>query len=277
MNPQSLGMQNAGEQSAGLGMPPISNSAQINSFSNTSGALKIPEMDNIHSNTDSITGMPGKGVLSQGNESNSQNPTNITPALPASPMQPAETNKEQLPKSPPLTKPINLELTQANHAIWNFIYGVCAALIFFSLLMLYLKSWQANNTGQAQAKYQSEVESQLQSTAFQRKENTVLDIGKQAAALQMSLAGRIKFSSFLIELEKNTYKQVRFTRLAADKDGLVTVEGIANNFDDVAKAVSALQASNNFQDVKLATADKLSNGNVVFTINIKLNNSLIGG
>jgi len=305
-NPQGLGVQLQGDMPDSSGVPPISDGSNQPTQPEPV-PLKIPNLNEQQKsgNLAGIVGAPGNAVLSSppaqksavsgrssvGDASRQQSIVDSGLSVGETPEQQATADKSVAtgsqtvdnnyqatnPKAPGVLKTENFEVVDANASIKYFIYGLIVMTIIACLAFLYLKSWQKNRTGQAAAKYQSQVENQLKTKQFISKEQTVLNVGRQAAALQASLPGRIKFTQFLTELEKSTYKQVRFTRLAATDEGLVTLEGVANNFDDLAKAVEALKTSNNFSQVELATADKLNDGSVLFTINIALDKKSISG
>lgn len=193
-----------------------------------------------------------------------------------------EFSPQSQPPQPPLKKPEPVSQLKTKEVIIAerggsfryFIISICVVTIVSSLLVAYLQAAKAAAASQMEEKYQTEVAPTLDSTLFTQKETAVNNVGEQVASLQSSLAQRIYFSPFFTELERVTYKDVRYTKVVVNSEGEVAIEGVASSFTALAKASDALGTSSKFTSVELVSAEKQADGQVFFVIAVALDPTL---
>lgn len=189
-------------------------------------------------------------------------PTGAAVAVPPAPM-------------PQKLKTEEIEVTEPGKTIKYLLISLSVTVIVGSLLTAYLQSAKGASANQNEKKYATTVESTLNSAQFKSKEEAVQNIGTQVSSLQSALASRVIYSQFFKELEKALYKGTRLSKVVINRDGLVTVEGVTNNFSDLAKTVDALNSAGNFNSVELVSAQKQQDGVVSFMISMAVDKSLL--
>lgn len=168
-----------------------------------------------------------------------------------------------------------IKVEEKGSGVKYFIISFAAALILGSLVVLYLQSAKGASANQAEAKYNSQIKSVLDSSSFKKQDTEVQKVGSQVASLKTSLAQRIIFSKFFKELDKVSYKNVKLTRVLINKEGQVSIEGVAPSYYDLAKEIDGLHSSNQFKKVELYSAEKQTSGQVNFVIAVEINKNLL--
>lgn len=214
----------------------------------------------------------------------SSSPTPNTPPNPSLPREysgqayqgEAQVGSKQAPKPPAEALSLGeFEVSQARFSLRFLLISASITVIIASLLTAYLSAAKKASAAQYSKKYDTEISTTIKSTAFQNKQKTVESAGISVANLQSELNSRVKFSNFFTELSNVTYKNSRITRLIVNSQGEATMEGTVSSFNDLAKFVSLLRSSKQFADVRVLTAEKQTNGQVVFSVTFNANNSLL--
>jgi len=167
------------------------------------------------------------------------------------------------------------EVTEARFSLRYLLIGASITVIVASLLTAYLSSSQKAVASQYSKKYDTEIALTLKSPSFLTKQTAVENAGTSIANLQTELSSRVKFSNFFSELSNVTYKNSRITRLIINSQGEVTLEGTVASFNDLAKFASSLRSSTKFNDVKVLSAEKQTDGQVVFSVTFTASSSLL--
>lgn len=168
-----------------------------------------------------------------------------------------------------------IEVQQARFSLRYLFISMAVTVIVASLLTAYLSATQKAAAAQYSKKYDTEVATVLSSSTFQKKQKVVENASLSLASLQSELNSRIRFSNFFTTLSSVTYKNSRITRLIINQNGEVTLEGVVSSFNDLAKFTASLGTSPQFTNIRVLTAEKQTDGQVIFSVTFNVNNSLL--
>jgi len=119
-----------------------------------------------------------------------------------------------------------------------------------------------NNLESKMSERQGEFEGlQKQIGDFVSREKQNNQVADQVVAVKKLMDEKIIWKVFFADLEKYTLDGVYFTSLTADTSGVLTLPGVADDYDTLAKQLAALRDASDFvKDVKLTNAQLISEG-----------------
>ena len=79
---------------------------------------------------------------------------------------------------------------------------------------------------------------------------------------------RTQWTVIFAELEKKTLPDINYTSFNASPEGLISLSGIANNYQQVSQLLTSLRSSTVFSDVKLSGVQFSTDGDNHYTFNI---------
>lgn len=184
-------------------------------------------------------------------------------------------SKEEEKRSPgqPLVtqKAISVEEVEKSvsvFAIIALIVVVIAAGCFY-VGKVYKKSQLKNK----EAVY-TDLLTQLAAKDISEVDKTAQELQKGLKILQTALAGQLNYSKLFQELQKITPKNVKLNNfIVGDKDEM-KIDGEANDYSSVAKAMASFSGSEMFSDVKLVsstTSETTEGKKVSFSFTLQLN------
>ena len=227
--------------------------------STNSGQLRVPSMGQ---------GSPGQFSGGFGNYPNTQ---------PNSSVQSNQKLGAQNPPPPPPPKELkttDIKVEETGGGIKYFVATLAIAVIVGSLLIAYLQSARGSAASQAEAQYNENIGSVLESADFINQEDAVQTVGSQVAMLQASLVNRTLFSPFFTILDSATYKGTRLTRVVVNSESEVSIEGVTGSFTDLAKTMEAYQDVAKFKQVEMVAVEKQESGVVTFVAAVELDESI---
>jgi Tfp pilus assembly protein PilO len=153
-----------------------------------------------------------------------------------------------------------------------FMIGLALATILVSIFTFALTMSKQSQITSLETQIEEEVTIPLNNLAKERKQVTA--ITGQLDVLSTALSSRIKYGQIVKDLASNTYKQTRWSSLDYGEEGQVVLTGVADDFSNTSKAVSAFE---NFKITKIVDLSSVSidesSGSVQYTFNMELDES----
>lgn len=161
--------------------------------------------------------------------------------------------------------------TSKEDVVAYFIFGIAFAAIIAIVPVLIISKTKESRIASLEQQYKQDVTDQLSALKKEQKDQVLM--AKQIDALSVALDSRIKNSQLLEAFGKNTLKKTKWTALTLD-NGALSLSLSADNFDDVAKTVSAYRNMESVKSVKLTSAtNNESSDKIDFAINISVDMS----
>lgn len=161
--------------------------------------------------------------------------------------------------------------TSKEDVVAYFIFGIALAAIVAIVPILIISKTKESKIASLEEQYKQDVTDQLSALKKEQKDQVLM--AKQIDALSAALDSRIKNSQLLEAFGKNTLKKTKWTALTLD-DGSLSLSLTADNFDDVAKAVSAYRNMDSVKSVKLNSAtNNEASGKIDFAVSVSVDMS----
>ena len=153
-----------------------------------------------------------------------------------------------------------------------FMIGLALATVVVSIFVFALTMSKRSQITSLGAQIEEEVTVPLNNLAKERKQ--VVAVTGQLDILNTALSSRIKHGQTIKDLALNTHKQTRWSSLDYGEEGQVVLTGVADDFANVSKVVSAFE---NFKTVKSVDLSSVSidesSGSVQYILDITLDES----
>lgn len=151
-----------------------------------------------------------------------------------------------------------------------FIIGLALAVVACSIYVFGLQKYKNSQISYLDQQISDEVTTPLKNLSKDKAQADL--VLSQIDVLTTSLSKRIKYDQVLKDFRDNQYKNARWTSFAFDDSkGEITISGVAGNFDDMAKTVTAFRGMKAVQDVKLVSFGiNADSKEVSFTISAKV-------
>lgn len=153
-----------------------------------------------------------------------------------------------------------------------FMIGLALATVVVSIFVFALTMSKRSQITSLGAQIEEEVTVPLNNLAKERKQ--VVAVTGQLDILNTALSSRIKHGQTIKDLALNTHKQTRWSSLDYGEEGQIVLTGVADDFANVSKVVSAFE---NFKTVKSVDLSSVSvdesSGSVQYILDITLDES----
>lgn len=161
--------------------------------------------------------------------------------------------------------------TSREDVVAYFIFGIALAAIVSIVPVLVISKTKESKIASLEQQYKQEVTDQLESLKKEQKDQVLM--ARQIDALSVALQSRIKNSQLLEAFGRNTLKKTKWTALTLS-DSSVSMSLVADNFDDVAKTVSAYRGMESVKSVRLTSAaSNEESGKIDFAVDVTVDMS----
>lgn len=186
-------------------------------------------------------------------DSKATTPFNLVPKHEKS----AEVNVNLMPQELALRR----ESASVASGIKSLIIAVLAPALILTIgfgVILFLQNDLKTRMSAKQAEFNN-LNSQIGDFLVKEKANNV--VADRVAIISKLLAEKITWNNFFDKLEKYTLDGVYYNNLTADTSGVLTLPGVADNYETLAKQLAVFKAAGDFiKDVKLTSAQLSSEG-----------------